>query len=181
MVTITLDETALVQKNLPVHRPHKQSVCSSSECIDGQQSYEHITNRKKRQNTDPSMACSCSGCGMTTHQQPTTASQRVNLEQILQEVDDIFLLKNLLLNGNCDKNAHLSEDQKLVLLDRVQHLCQNWWVVSKEFYNLHLLYVGDENQESQEVCNLIARSQVLLVVTIGLVAVITLQVSAEPI
>lgn len=68
-----------------------------------------------------------------------------------------------------------------MLLDRVQHLCQNWWVVSKEFYNLHLLYVGDENQESQEVCNLIARSQVLLVVAIGLIAVITLQSSAEPI
>jgi len=44
-----------------------------------------------------------------------------------------------------------------------------------------MLYVGDENQESQEVCNLIARSQVLLVVAIGLIAVITLQVSAEPI
>ena len=56
------------------------------------------------------MACSCSGCGMTTHQQPITASQRVNLEQILQEVDDIFLLKNLLLNGNCEKNAILTED-----------------------------------------------------------------------
>lgn len=68
-----------------------------------------------------------------------------------------------------------------MLLDRVQHLCQNWWVVSKEFYNLHLLYVGDDNQESQEVCNLIARSQVLLVVAIGLIAVITLQASAEPI
>jgi hypothetical protein len=95
-------------------------------------------------------------------------------------VDDIFLLKNL-LSGNGDKNISLSEDQKLVLLDRVQHLCQNWWVVSKEFYNLHLLYVGDDNQESQEVCNLIARSQVLLVVAIGLIAVITLQASAEPI
>lgn len=95
-------------------------------------------------------------------------------------MDDIFLLKNL-LSGNGDKNISLSEDQKLVLLDRVQHLCQNWWVVSKEFYNLHLLYVGDDNQESQEVCNLIARSQVLLVVAIGLIAVITLQASAEPI
>lgn len=95
-------------------------------------------------------------------------------------MDDIFLLKNL-LSGNGDKNISLSEDQKLVLLDRVQHLCQNWWVVSKEFYNLHLLYVGDDNQESQEVCNLIARSQVLLVVAIGLIAVITLQTSAEPI
>ena len=95
-------------------------------------------------------------------------------------MDDIFLLKNL-LSGNGDKNISLSEDQKLVLLDRVQHLCQNWWVVSKEFYNLHLLYVGDDNQKSQEVCNLIARSQVLLVVAIGLIAVITLQTSAEPI
>lgn len=60
-------------------------------------------------------------------------------------------------------------------------MCQNWWVISKEFYNLHLLYVGDDNQESQEVCCLIARSQVLLVVAIGLIAVITLQASAEPI
>lgn len=53
--------------------------------------------------------------------------------------------------------------------------------MSKEFYNLHLLYVGDDNPESQEVCNLIARSQVLLVVAVGLIAVITLQASAEPI
>lgn len=75
----------------------------------------------------------------------------------MQEVDDIFLLKNL-LSGTSERIVHLSDDQKLVLLDRVQHLCQNWWVVSKEFYNLQLLYVGDENQESQEVCNLIARS-----------------------
>lgn len=80
-----------------------------------------------------------------------------------------------------EKSAPLSDEQKLVLLDRVQHLCQNWWVISKEFYNLHLLYVGDDNTESQEVCSFIARSQVLLVVAIGLIAVITLQASAEPI
>lgn len=116
---------------------------------------------------------------MTNNQHQTTASQRVNLEQILQEVDDIFLLKNLLV-GN-ERSQAFTDEQKLILLDRVQHLCQNWWVVSKEFYNLHLLYVGDDNQESQEVCNLIARSQVLLVVAIGLIAVITLQASAEPI
>ena len=90
------------------------------------------------------------------------------------------MLKNL-LSGTNDKSAPLSNDQKLVLLDRVQHLCQNWWVVSKEFYNLHLLYVGDDNHESQEVCSLISKSQVLLVVAIGLIAVVTLQVSAEPI
>jgi hypothetical protein len=116
---------------------------------------------------------------MTTKQQQTTASQRVNLEQILQEVDDVFMLKNL-LGSNNERNAPLSEEQKLVLLDRVQHLCQNWWVISKEFYNLHLLYVGDDNPESQEVCTLTARSQVLLVVAIGLIAVVTLQASAEP-
>jgi hypothetical protein len=60
-------------------------------------------------------------------------------------VDDIFILKNLLTSG---EKTSLSEEQKLVLLDRIQHLCQNWWVVSKEFYNLHLLYVGDDNVES---------------------------------
>ena len=97
----------------------------------------------------------------------------------MQEVDDIFILKNLL--SSSERSAPLSDEQKLVLLDRVQHLCQNWWVISKEFYNLHLLYVGDDNQESQEVCSFIARSQVLLVVAIGLIAVITLQASSEPI
>lgn len=94
-------------------------------------------------------------------------------------MDDIYILRNLLCGR--EKDQTLNDEQKLVLLDRVQHLCQNWWVISKEFYNLHLLYVGDDNQESQEVCNLIARSQVLLVVAIGLIAVITLQASAEPI
>ena len=121
MVTITIDESSLRgvlsnTRNNPAQRV--SIVCSCSDCVSPSVEQPVTAGLKKQHTTEKSQACSCSGCGMTTQQQQTTASQRVNLEQILQEVDDVFMLKNLLSSNN-DRNAPLSEEQKLVLLDRV--------------------------------------------------------------
>jgi len=63
-------------------------------------------------------------------------------------------------------------------LNHTQQLCAKWWEISREFFNLHLLYAYDEAELG--ISSLIWRSQVLMVVAVGYVAVVTLILSKEP-
>lgn len=122
--------------------------------------------------------CSCSGCqcGASGMSSATQASQRVNLELILEEVK---VLQKLIetINQQSSLADTANPIDSLILLNNLQHLCAKWWDISKEFFNLNQLYAYDE--EGHGISGLIWRSQVLLVVAVGLVAVITLLLSKE--
>lgn len=64
----------------------------------------------------------------------------------------------------------------LAVLDQLQRCCQEWWEISHQFYNLHLLYLENESVDGAEndVSFLICRSQVYLAACVGLVAIVTL-------
>lgn len=67
-------------------------------------------------------------------------------------------------------------DRKRSLLDRIQNCCETWWEASSQFYNLHAVFELDGTPEGQQNSSLIKKSQIVLCVTIGLIAALTIEV-----
>lgn len=68
---------------------------------------------------------------------------------ILQEVQVLQSLIEMFDQGS-------SADGTVVFLNNVQCLCAQWWDISRELYNLHMLYAGDP--EVSQISGLIGRS-----------------------
>lgn len=95
----------------------------------------------------------------------------MNLEFILDEVRVLALI----IDSISDKPSKTRDHSNLILLNSLQQLCSKWWESSREFFVLAQLYSQDDFQISQ----LINRSQVLLVIAVGCVAVTTLIMSKD--
>jgi hypothetical protein len=67
----------------------------------------------------------------------TQTSQSINLELILEEVKILKLLLETLQKTN---KPQVNVDASVDLLNHIQNLCAKWWEISREFFNLHLLY-----------------------------------------
>lgn len=93
------------------------------------------------------------------------------MENVLEEIKVLHTLLETL-------NTDVDQSQSEVTLDNLQYLCAKWWDISKEFFGLNQLYTYDEDS-LVPIGGLIWRSQILLVVSIGLVATITLLIRQE--
>jgi len=75
-----------------------------------------------------SEVCSCSGCQNEEVDSVTEASQRINLELILDELKVLAMLIDtvkVLLSFNLDQ-----ESECLHMLGNLQHMCAKWWEIS---------------------------------------------------
>jgi hypothetical protein len=75
------------------------------------------------------------------------------LELILEEVKILNLLIETLQKTN---KPQVNVDASVGLLNNIQNLCAKWWEISREFFNLHLLYA--QNESELEISGLIWRS-----------------------
>ena len=66
--------------------------------------------------------------------------------------------------------------RKRILLERIQNCCEQWWEASSQFYNLHAVFELDGTPEGQQNSNLIKKSQIMLCVSIGLIATLTIEI-----
>ena len=64
------------------------------------------------------------------------ASWRVNLELIVEELKVFAGLVDTLSSAAVNLRQG-NEEAILIILNKLQHLCANWWDISKEFFNLH--------------------------------------------
>ena len=67
-------------------------------------------------------------------------------------------------------------NSKRILLDRIQTYCEEWWGVSSQFHNLHAIFEQDGTPEGQQISILIKKSQIVLCVTIGFIASLSIEV-----
>jgi hypothetical protein len=88
----------------------------------------------------------------------TQVSKPVSIDKLL---DDVKSLKKL-----CDSMNSCN-------LEQMQEACAEWWSKSSEFFSLHSLYQRSEDDENKSISELIWKSQIMLVATVGLIAATT--------
>ena len=70
-------------------------------------------------------------------------------------------------------------NSKRILLDRIQTYCEEWWGASSQFHNLNAVFEQDGTAEGQQISSQIKKSQVVLCVTIGLIAALSIEVQSS--
>ena len=59
-------------------------------------------------------------------------------------LEEVKILKLMIENLQKTNNHQVNVDASVNLLNHIQNLCAKWWEISREFFNLHLLYAYDE-------------------------------------
>ena len=96
---------------------------------------------------------------------------------MLTECEQIKALYTLLSQPKFNQVMLL--DQKKILLERIQTYCEEWWGASSQFHNLNAVFEQDGTVEGQQIGSQIKKSQVVLCVTIGLIAALSIEVQSS--